>query len=84
MRNKMITLCPTSYELAQKMPNFSAWVRQRLLVEQPTGVVTRPDREILHRKCDNFVLASWKPLIDGTFAWVGDCECGDLVTWREN
>jgi len=31
MRNKMITLCPTSYELAQKMPNFSAWVRMKLL-----------------------------------------------------
>jgi len=26
----MITLCPTTYEIAQKMPNFSAWVRNRL------------------------------------------------------
>ena len=31
MRNKMITLCPTSYEIAQKMPNFSGWVRSQLL-----------------------------------------------------
>jgi len=27
----MITLCPTTYELAQKMPNFSAWVRHQLM-----------------------------------------------------
>lgn len=31
MRNKMITLCPTSYEIARDMPNFSAWVRMKLL-----------------------------------------------------
>lgn len=30
MRNKMITLCPTTYETAKKIPNFSAWVRNRL------------------------------------------------------
>lgn len=27
----MITLCPTSYEIAQGMTNFSGWVRQQLL-----------------------------------------------------
>ena len=38
MRNKMITLCPTSYELSKKMPNFSAWVRQMVLENgQKTG-----------------------------------------------
>jgi len=26
----MITLCPTTYETAKKIPNFSAWVRNRL------------------------------------------------------
>lgn len=31
MRNKMITLCPTTYEIAKQMPNFSAWVRANLL-----------------------------------------------------
>ena len=31
MRNKMITLCPTTYEMSQKMPNFSAWVRRKLM-----------------------------------------------------
>lgn len=31
MRNKMITLCPTTYEIAQKIPNFSGWIRKILL-----------------------------------------------------
>ena len=30
-RQKMITLCPTTYEIAQSMPNFSAWVRKKLI-----------------------------------------------------
>lgn len=29
-RQKMITLCPTTYEIAQGMPNFSEWVRSQL------------------------------------------------------
>ena len=31
MRQKMINLCPTTYELARKMPNFSAWIRRKIL-----------------------------------------------------
>lgn len=31
MRNKMITLCPTTYEEAQRMKNFSHWIRQQLM-----------------------------------------------------
>ena len=34
MRQKLITLCPTSYELAKKKPNFSSWVRKKLLEGQ--------------------------------------------------
>jgi len=34
MRNKTISLCPNSFELAQKMPNFSNWVRKQLLAKQ--------------------------------------------------
>lgn len=30
-RQKMITLCPTTYEIAQGMTNFSGWVRNQLL-----------------------------------------------------
>lgn len=33
MRNKMITLCPTTYEYAKKMPNFSHWVRMKMMEE---------------------------------------------------
>jgi len=31
MRQKLITLCPNSFEIALKKPNFSAWVRMKLL-----------------------------------------------------
>lgn len=30
MRQKLITLDPTSFEIAQSMPNFSEWVRTQL------------------------------------------------------
>lgn len=30
MRQKMITLCPTTWEMASKMRNFSAWIREQL------------------------------------------------------
>ena len=33
MRQKLITLCPNSWELALKKPNFSLWVRSKLLEE---------------------------------------------------
>jgi hypothetical protein len=33
MRQKLITLCPTSFELAGRKANFSAWVRRKLLEE---------------------------------------------------
>lgn len=32
----MITLCPTTYEKASKMTNFSAWVRRKLLDDEQT------------------------------------------------
>lgn len=31
MRHKTITLCPTTYEIARNMDNFSAWIRIQLL-----------------------------------------------------
>ena len=30
MRHKMVTLCPTTYEIAQKTKNFSGWIREQL------------------------------------------------------
>jgi len=46
MRQKLITLCPTSFEEAKKMPNFSAWVRAKLLEK------ARLDRERIERRQD--------------------------------
>tara|TARA_B110000495_G_C23001708_1_gene591254 strand:- start:1091 stop:1357 length:267 start_codon:yes stop_codon:yes gene_type:complete len=40
MRQKLITLCPNSFELAQKKLNFSEWVRSKLLEEG--GVEEKP------------------------------------------
>ena len=40
MRQKLITLCPTSFELAGKKANFSAWVRRKLLEDQVRVVDT--------------------------------------------
>ena len=34
MRQKLITLCPNSFEIAQKKGNFSQWVRNKLLEER--------------------------------------------------
>ena len=34
MRQKLITLCPTTWELANKKPNFSSWVRDQLRSER--------------------------------------------------
>ena len=30
-RHKMVNLCPTSFEIASQLPNFSKWVRTKLL-----------------------------------------------------
>lgn len=34
MRQKLITLCPITWDLAQKKPNFSAWIRDKLRSER--------------------------------------------------
>ena len=33
----MVTLCPTTYEVAQKMDNFSGWIRIQLLAFDHRG-----------------------------------------------
>lgn len=54
MRNKMITLCPTTYEFAQKMPNFSSWVRLKLMEEY---VITQNESKyepiVKEKQCPN-------------------------------
>ena len=34
MRQKLITLCPVTWELAQKKTNFSGWIRNQLRSER--------------------------------------------------
>jgi len=48
MRQKLITLDPTSWELAQKKKNFSAWVRQKLAEE--AAKVTKEPRYSYYRE----------------------------------
>jgi len=35
MKNKTISLCDKSFEVARKMPNFSGWIREQILTHQP-------------------------------------------------
>jgi len=35
MRNKSISLCDKTFEVAKRMPNFSGWIREQLLRYQP-------------------------------------------------
>jgi hypothetical protein len=47
MRNKTITLCLNSFEIAQKMGNFSEWVRSKLLEEG--SIEVKPKETYLHK-----------------------------------
>ena len=51
MRQKLITLCPTTWELAQKKPNFSSWIRDQLRSERNRreGVGTSVDQNAIER-----------------------------------
>lgn len=63
MRQKLITLDPTSFELASKKPNFSQWVRDQLRSEDnkrqehKQRVATKP------KKC---VIGCGEPRINGS------------------
>jgi|DEB0MinimDraft_3_1074331.scaffolds.fasta_scaffold08561_4 hypothetical protein len=83
MRHKTITLCPTTYELSKKMPNFSQWVRDQVLKHGRTNNMHKESRIMFHRECGNDVPADWKQFTDGTYAWFGYCdECNTDVVWR--
>ena len=83
MRHKTITLCPTTYELSKKMPNFSQWVRDQVLKHGRTNNMHKESRIMFHRECGNDVPADWKQFTDGTFAWFGYCDsCNTDVVWR--
>ena len=65
------------------MPNFSAWVRKMVLENGTKTGISKPDREMLHRECDTFVVARWQHMMDDTYAWFGYCEtCECDVRWK--
>ena len=57
MRQKMITLDPTSWEIASKMKNFSGWVRQQLReMDESERKVKAIQWESTCKKCEMFFL----------------------------
>lgn len=54
----MITLCPTTFEMASKMTNFSKWVRQKML-EQASQQEEKKQNYTRYR-CP----ACWKVFLD--------------------
>ena len=51
MRQKLITLCPTSFELAGRKANFSAWVRRKLMEEQTIADKKKESRPLYQSNC---------------------------------
>ena len=88
MRHKMVSLCPTSYEKAQKIPNFSKWVRTKLLDDSTST------EEVFKffARCDTCG-TSWNSYNQARVPKAGFCpECarmaigdgsGDIKTWTE-
>lgn len=58
MRHKMITLCPTTFEMASKMKNFSKWVRQKMLEQH--GQQQEQEANYTRYRCP----ACWKVFVD--------------------
>jgi len=65
MRNKSISLCDKSFEVAKRMPNFSGWIREQLLRYQPdqkveVEVKKRIPKNVMCKNCmaigDHFTL----------------------------
>jgi len=74
MRQKLITLCPNSFELAQKKNNFSEWVRTKLLEE--ADIEVKPIKEYLF-KCQ----ACNAQLVRATKHQVSCHQCGWLMSY---
>ena len=84
MRQKLITLDPTSFEIASKIPNFSEWVRRQLYAYRDNGQTTLDDlvyleesnermRELLHDI--SLGVKEWvEPSDAGPSGWV---KCGE-------
>lgn len=76
MRQKMITLDPTTWEIAQKMPNFSAWVRKKLVEDSNAAAKDVP---IYYHcsECDRVSQVNRHPLLDLACA----NGCSTSMTW---
>lgn len=73
MRHKMITLCPTTFELASKMDNFSAWVRSELLKKHVDQ--QQQEENYTRYRCP----ACWKVFVDkhnDGYMWCHNKDCG--------
>lgn len=53
-RHKMVNLCPTTFEIAQKMNNFSAWVREQLLLHHNAIAPPKQGYEYSCPKCSSY------------------------------
>ena len=78
MKQKLITLCDETFQIAQDMGNFSSWVRSKLREKMQED---KPDREFLHRKCGNFVNAKWSKL--DQLYWGTCVECNEVLEWKK-
>jgi hypothetical protein len=53
MRQKMITLCPTTWEYASKMKNFSGWVRKQLEEHAKAEVIKTKNQPKFEAQCED-------------------------------
>lgn len=63
MRHKTITLCLTSYEIAQGMTNFSSWVRKQLLNMQ-INQEDQPQKQFICSDCGTILTTRGHDLHD--------------------
>lgn len=77
-RHKMVNLCPTTYEIAQKMRNFSGWVRAKLLEEDKKTHLPREGYEYSCPKCSSYWVYSYPR--DKMFCTSQMCDYIDDIT----
>jgi hypothetical protein len=76
MRHKTITLCPTTYETARKMENFSQWVRYELRKHRDPQQTTLDDLAEENNSMKELLV----DIRDGKKSWVsphGWMKCGE-------
>ena len=66
----MVTLCPTTYESAQKMRNFSEWVRIQLSYRSQGYEIDEMIREIDHYTQLLSAISNGKKVWKEGYGWV--------------